>query len=144
MTTIQKTAHRSTRREDLPDVETMLCRAIMDFESRSRMAAPHVVDTTTVEGTAEHRAKARSLLYAFAMRHFSSQVEAIRRDAVIQHLSDRARDRMHFRRILMASILGTLCATALLNALATYGIGLVEAATAATHITGRLAGLLGA
>lgn len=58
----------------------------------------------------EQRAEARALLYDFALTHFSSQVDVIRRDAVIEHLANDARDRLGFTRLAAICTVGSLAA----------------------------------
>ncbi|MBL8702140.1 MAG: hypothetical protein JNK67_27395 [Alphaproteobacteria bacterium] len=58
----------------------------------------------------ENHAHARSLLYDFAMEHFSTQVEVLRREAVIEHLANDSRDRLAFTRLAAIGAVGTLAA----------------------------------
>jgi hypothetical protein len=67
--------------------------------------------------TADQRARAESLLYDFAMRHFSSRVEVIRREAVIEHLGKQARDRSGFLRLFAIGVAATIAGIAGLAAL---------------------------
>jgi hypothetical protein len=76
-------------------------------------------------GAETHRARAEALLHDYAFRHFATQIETLRRDAVIAHLAAQARDRMRFGRLLAIAATGALIA-----------IGLAEAARLALDAWG--------
>ncbi|MFM8991574.1 MAG: hypothetical protein ACKOUS_18635 [Alphaproteobacteria bacterium] len=63
--------------------------------------------------THEHRARAQSMLAEHAMRHFSTQVEVLRRDAVLEHVARRERERMGAGRLVAIGCCATLLALAL-------------------------------
>jgi len=63
--------------------------------------------------THEHRARAQAMLAEHAMRHFSAQVEVLRRDAVLDHLARHGRDRTGALRLAAIGCLATLVAIGL-------------------------------
>jgi hypothetical protein len=63
--------------------------------------------------THEHRARAQAMLAEHAMRHFSTQVEVLRRDAVLDHLARHGRDRTGAMRLAAIGCLATLVALGL-------------------------------
>ncbi len=63
--------------------------------------------------THEHRARAQSMLAEHAMRHFSTQVEVLRRDAVLEHIAREGRDRTRAARLVAIGCCATLLALAL-------------------------------
>lgn len=64
----------------------------------------------------EFRVQAQSMLYDFAMQHFSSQVEVLRREAVIEHLARQAQDRLSAWRLTAIGAAATLIALGLVRA----------------------------
>jgi len=67
-------------------------------------------------GADAHRARAEALLHDYAFRHFATQIETLRRDAVIAHLAAQSRDRMRFGRLLAIAATGALLALGLAEA----------------------------
>lgn len=66
--------------------------------------------TSEIRPSDEHHGQAQSLLFDFAMEHFSNQVEVLRREAVIEHMANEARDRLSFTRLAGIGAIGTLAA----------------------------------
>lgn len=122
--------HKREASEGLPDVVDLVSLGIATHETRR--AAPLATEDGAppqpeiLKPTDEHRARAQSLLYDFAMRHFSSQVEALRQGAIIEYLANSGRNRMRFARLFSIGVCATLTAIGLAAAssiaAARYGI----------------------
>ncbi len=121
---------RTNASETLPEVVELVSLAIAAHEAKKALPLP-ADDGTQPEwqmpkATDEHRALAQSMLYDFAMQHFSSQVEALRQGAIIEYLANTGRDRTRFLRLFLIGVVGTLTAIGLANgasmAASQYGI----------------------
>lgn len=145
--------------ENLPDLETLVGEALVARDA-GRMTRGSGIDpggvagieplgvaNDTVELSDDHRARARSLLYDFAMRHFSSQVEVIRRDAVIEFLANRAHDGLRAGRLILIAAIGGLVAIGIAeiveSAGARYGFTMESAIGMAQGLIGFVRGQIG-
>ncbi len=111
---------RSDASEGLPEVVELVSMAIAAHEAKRTLPLP-ADDGTQPEWqmpkpTDEHRARAQSMLYDFSMQHFSSQVEALRQGAIIEHLANSGRDRTRFVRLFSIGVVATLAAIGLASA----------------------------
>lgn len=147
-----KRQKRGDLAENLPDLETLVGEALVARDARRVTRGPSNdqggvagveplgVANDPVELSDDHRAKARSLLYDFAMRHFSSQVEAIRKDAVIEFLTNQGHDRMRTGRLILIAVVGGLVALGIAQvaerAGAKYGFTMELATKAAQGLIG--------
>jgi len=117
----------------LPEVVELVSLAIAAHEAKRALPLP-ADDGTQPEWqvpkpTDEHRAIAQSMLYDFAMQHFSSQVEVLRQGAIIEYLANTDRDRTRFLRLFSIGVVGTLTAIGVAGAasMAASGYGIDEA-----------------
>ena len=92
--------------------------------------------------THEHRSRAQAMLAEHAMRHFSTQVEVLRRDAVLEHLARQGRDRTGAMRLAAIGCCATLAAIGLARGAEAMALRLGwDAATALSLIESGLARL---
>lgn len=116
---------RSGARPATTDIVQLLAGALAREQAAKTVSADGDPAARVSPGAEEEfRVQAQSLLYDFAMQHFTSQIDLLRREAVIEHLSRQAQDRLAAWRLTAIGAAATLIA-----------LGIVRAGTdLATHL----------
>jgi hypothetical protein len=94
-----------------PDIVRLLASALaQEHDTKTVVAAGDAATRPAAIPDEDFHARAQSLLYDFAMQHFTGQVEVLRREAVVEHLANHAQDRMSFPRLVAIGTCATLLA----------------------------------